>query len=611
VLIIVLVAIMLLSLAGYTFAQLMMAEREAAWAHGRALQARALADSGVAWVEQQLAQSGAINQAGGWYDNPALFRGIVVAEDTVDRDRGRFSVLAPRMQYSMINGARFGLEDESARLNLNTLLLSDQIWQQMAASAVASANSQSGGNSQASGNAQSSASAQTAASAQTSASAQSASSSGAMQGSGGSQAGGSSQSSTATPGSAQAALQNLPGMTPQIIDAILDWLDPDDIARPNGAEREYYAGLSPPYAPKNGPFETVEELLLVKGITPQLLYGMDIDRNSFIDSRESQSGMMAASTSPGNASASNSGTASNTSSSSSSSGSGISGLSTSNLSGGAASTSAASMSHGWAAYLTVYSHESNLQTNGQPRINVNAINLEQLYQAVSSVLGPQVATFVVAYRQGSVVTGSQTSASSSGKTPDFTKPGNTLLASPLDLVGCKVSVTFQGDQQATIISSPFDGTPQAMASYIPMLLETLTIVPSATVPGRININDAPLPVLMAIPGMDSTTANMIVSAQQSGSSQLGSNRNFPTWLFTEGLTTLDTVKKLMPFITCTGRVYRAQVVGFYDGIGPVSRVEVVVDATTAAPRLLLWRDLSHLGRGYSPQFLGAAGSGKQ
>ena len=607
VLIVVLVAIMLLSLAGYTFAQLMMAEREAAWAHGRILQSRALADSGVAWIEQQLTQAAAVNQSSTWYDNPALFRGIVVAEDTIDRDRGRFSVLAPRMQFGMINGARFGLEDESARLNLNTLLLSDQIWQQMAASAVAGTSSQSSGNSQ---TAQSSGSAQSSGATQSSQASQSSQSSGSS-----SQSGSSQQSTTAAPGSAQAALQNLPGITPQIIDAILDWLDPDDIARPNGAEREYYSGLSHPYAPKNGPFESVEELLLVKGVTPQLLYGMDIDRNSSIDSRESQTGMLAASTTPNNASAnSSSNTSANSSSSSSSSGSttgGISGLSTSNLSGSGASATSANMNQGWAAYLTVYSHESNLRADGQPRINVNAINLEQLYQAVSSVLGPDVATFVVAYRQGNVVTGSQTTVSSSGKMPDFTKPGNTLLASPLDLVGCKVSVTFQGDQQASVISSPFDGTPQAMANAVPMLLETLTIVPSATVPGRININHAPLPVLMAIPGMDSTTANMIMSAQQSGSTQVGSNRNYPTWLFTEGLTTLDTVKKLMPFITCTGRVYRAQVVGFYDGPGPVSRLEVVVDATTAAPRLLLWRDLSHLGRGYSPQFLGAAPGSRQ
>ena len=35
--------------------------------------------------------------------------------------------------------------------------------------------------------------------------------------------------------------------------------------------------------PKNGPLETVEELLLVRGVTPQLLFGADINRNGQLD----------------------------------------------------------------------------------------------------------------------------------------------------------------------------------------------------------------------------------------------------------------------------------------------------------------------------------------
>jgi Tfp pilus assembly protein PilX len=104
VLVVVLVAIALLSLAGYTFAQLMFAEREAATAHSRAVQARASVDSGAVWIEHQLAQSGPGSQAGGamqsatvgpvggLYDNPALFRGMLVSDSDDDRDQiGRAS----------------------------------------------------------------------------------------------------------------------------------------------------------------------------------------------------------------------------------------------------------------------------------------------------------------------------------------------------------------------------------------------------------------------------------------------------------------------------------------------------------------------------------------
>src|SRR5262249_51940760 len=40
-----------------------------------------------------------------------------------------------------------------------------------------------------------------------------------------------------------------------ITDSILDWIDPDDLHRLNGAESDYYMSLSPPYTAKNGPFD--------------------------------------------------------------------------------------------------------------------------------------------------------------------------------------------------------------------------------------------------------------------------------------------------------------------------------------------------------------------
>jgi general secretion pathway protein K len=58
-----------------------------------------------------------------------------------------------------------------------------------------------------------------------------------------------------------------------VVDSILDWRDPDDFIRVNGAENEYYQSLKEPYDCKNGPFDSVEELLLVRGVTPELYYG--------------------------------------------------------------------------------------------------------------------------------------------------------------------------------------------------------------------------------------------------------------------------------------------------------------------------------------------------
>lgn len=58
-----------------------------------------------------------------------------------------------------------------------------------------------------------------------------------------------------------------------IVDSIQDWRDPDDLHRLHGAENDYYQSLKSPYKARNADFETIEELLLVKGVTADLLYG--------------------------------------------------------------------------------------------------------------------------------------------------------------------------------------------------------------------------------------------------------------------------------------------------------------------------------------------------
>ncbi len=58
-----------------------------------------------------------------------------------------------------------------------------------------------------------------------------------------------------------------------IADSILDWRDTDKLHRMNGAEDDYYQTLNPPYNAKNGRMDTVEELLLVRGVTPEYFYG--------------------------------------------------------------------------------------------------------------------------------------------------------------------------------------------------------------------------------------------------------------------------------------------------------------------------------------------------
>lgn len=58
-----------------------------------------------------------------------------------------------------------------------------------------------------------------------------------------------------------------------VIDSILDWRDANREHRLNGAEEDYYRALDPPYSCKDGRLDVLEELLLVRGVTPELFFG--------------------------------------------------------------------------------------------------------------------------------------------------------------------------------------------------------------------------------------------------------------------------------------------------------------------------------------------------
>ena len=56
-----------------------------------------------------------------------------------------------------------------------------------------------------------------------------------------------------------------------LLDALIDWLDEDDQARQFGAESAYYLDRPRPYPAKNGPLDTLDELLLIKGFDTDIL----------------------------------------------------------------------------------------------------------------------------------------------------------------------------------------------------------------------------------------------------------------------------------------------------------------------------------------------------
>ena len=83
---------------------------------------------------------------------------------------------------------------------------------------------------------------------------------------------------------------------PEVVDALIDWLDAGDNPRgTGGAEASYYQRLPIPYAPPNGPMRTPGELRLVKGLddvetlaklfpgaTPETVADLDLGSNKYL-----------------------------------------------------------------------------------------------------------------------------------------------------------------------------------------------------------------------------------------------------------------------------------------------------------------------------------------
>lgn len=494
ILVVVLVVTFLLILGAYTFAELMLTHREAAELANHQIQARMLVDSGVDSVKLFLMQPESLQtELGGRFNNPQRFQNRIVIDDPDPEARACFTVLAPNLDdEGQLAGVRYGLEDESSRLNLNVLVELDR----------------------------------------------------------------------QLPGTGRTLLMALPGMTEDVADAILDWLDADDEQRDVGAEADHYSGQNPPYMPHNGPIETVEELLLVRGVTPQLLFGMDANRNGSIDPHETlQTDQFTSELPPG-------------------------------------------LERGWSAYLTLHSAERNTNPDGKPRIFLNMPDIERLHDELAAVFPPDWVTFIIAYRQFGPFTGMTATnvQPASAVQLDLTKPAQSQLTQVLDLIGAKVAVNAN-NQQITI-DSPFSADIGAMNVYLPQLMDQVTVNKAKTIPGRININQAPVFILRGIPNMTEDLVAQILSQREPGREAENRNRQYETWLLSAGIVTLEQMRMLQPFITGGGSVYRAQVVGYFQGGEASSRAEVIFDATGPLPRVLFWRDISHLGRGYALETLG-------
>ncbi|QDT03268.1 General secretion pathway protein K [Rubripirellula lacrimiformis] len=536
-LVLVLIVVAVATMAVYSFTELMLAYDDSAYLAGDLVQARVNVESATESMRLILSQPPETRiDFGGLYNNPQLFQAITVSGGDDGSPISNFSILAPDLtETGTLGGLRFGLQNESARLNINALIVLEANGGALMPVIAAA----------------------------------------------GADAGGDAVDDIDTDNIAVSLLMSLPGMTEDVADAILDWIDEDDEPRPFGAESDYYQTLPAAYSAANGPLNSVEELLLVRGVTPTLLFGADANRNGVMDPDEQQRFGVSIDTA------------------------GV---------------------LGWAAYMTVHGAEANKRRDGSPRVNVNQDDLEVLYTELLDAIGDEsYASFIVAYRIAgestsltSALAGAADGGNNGGQNQDdeaqpggpwsadlfeqldLTGGGGTKLTQILDLVDAKATVGQGG--QARSYDSPFASDPISASVTMPILMDALTTQDVDVMPGRINVNECPAELLYGIPLLSEEAVQAILETRQPESDD--PNRNFETWLMVEGLLTLDEMRQVTPLLTAGGDVYRAQVVGYFEQAGASARVEVLLDATTVNPKVISWRDLSHLGRGFDLSVLG-------
>ena len=309
-------------------------------------------------------------------------------------------------------------------------------------------------------------------------------------------------------------LMALPYMEQEIVEAIVDWRDSDDDPQSTGAEAGYYENLPIPYKIRNGPLKTVRELLQVKGVTEENLFGEDTNLNGLLDSNE-RDGDVSPPPDDGDE----------------------------------------YLDQGWIAYLTCYSYEKNVDAEGNARININQADQQQLQDGLS--LKASQAKWIVDNRGGGFRSIADLINDQSPKTSSEGSGGNPDQAEPIDMQ------TFS------------------------QIADRITISGEQKIPGKININTAPVEVLMTLFGRDD-------QAEQIARSLVADRAGLPYGftsiadLLNQPSMNVERFKSIAELVTVRSDVFTIQCLATADVTGANFRTEGVVDRSASPCTILYW-----------------------
>lgn len=328
----------------------------------------------------------------------------------------------------------------------------------------------------------------------------------------------------------------------ELIASLLDWLDPDDEPREGGAESDYYEGLDPPYDAKNGPLDSIEELLLVRGWTAALLYGEDVNRNGILDANEDD----------GDASFPYYDDADGV------------------------------LDRGVAPYITVWSREPDLDNLGRPRINLRAGG-GQIQEQLQEYFGDEIPLSEATIN---FLSGLNAQALGQARSIADLYTGAGLEQQP---------ATSEPNAPAQPAPAAVQDSPITLAE-LPVVMDEFSVRanpdPRAMIAGLININTAPPRVLALIPNItDEAVTGIVAKRADLDPAELTT----VAWPLTSGAVDLATFRQIAPYITTKAYQQHVEILGYADHRKLMRRMEWVVERIGPVTRILYHRDLTRLG----------------
>lgn len=257
-------------------------------------------------------------------------------------------------------------------------------------------------------------------------------------------------------------------------------------------------------------------------------------------------------------------------------------------------------------YLTPFSGCRNERFDGSERINVNESDLRKLHRKLMGIWAQPLADFVILVRQygptnsapqgrrgrpsaeaSQVPMGTVSLENSGAESIDWNVPARYQIRSLWELVDATLSVPDSSNSQSSqskSVVSPFSSRSGDGSNYLIRLLDDCTIDRRRFLDSKIDIWDAPLEVLMALPDMDEATANRIIAARNEETVKQQASGTL-AWLLQRRIVDLPRLRRWEPYLTARSDVYTAQILGFRDQNTSVYRCTAVIDGSQVPARI--------------------------